>query len=544
VPVYLGLDCSTQSFSAIAIAVEGSRREVLFERSVGFDEYFPQYGTRDGVLPSGDPLVARSSPLLWAEALDRMMEIVARDLRNDRSRLAAISGSAQQHGSVYIGAQATALLAALDPGRPLVAQVPGIFSRPDAPIWLDASTTPQCTAITQAMGGEVALARLAGSRACERFTGPQIRKFFEDDPGAYARTDKIHLVSSFLASLLAGAHAPVEPGDGAGTNLMDLASGCWSPAALDATAPGLAAKLPGIGASWAVVGTLAPYWMRRYGFPPARVVAWSGDNPCSLIGTGQVREGGVTISLGTSDTLFGLRRTWQPDPSGAGHVFGAPTGDYMTLVCCRNGSLARERVREEHGLDWPGFSRALRGTPPGNGGAILVPWFEPEVTPSVPVGGGARRYALDPADGPANVRAVVEAQMMALAIHSRWMRIRVETIHATGGAAANREILQVMANVHSAAVRPLKVGNSACLGAALRAYHAAELAAGRPIPWDLVVAGFTDPAPGEGAAPVPAHAARYAELMTVYSACESHARGTGGDPAPLIDAFRRRFRRA
>ena len=43
------------------------------------------------------------------------------------------------------------------------------------------------------------------SRAFERFTGPQIRKFAREDPSAYARTERIHLVSSFLASLLAGA---------------------------------------------------------------------------------------------------------------------------------------------------------------------------------------------------------------------------------------------------------------------------------------------------------------------------------------------------
>ena len=81
------------------------------------------------------------------------------------------------------------------------------------------------------------------------------------------------------------------------------------------------------------------------------------------------------------------------DRTGTGHVFGAPTGDYMGLTCFKNGSLARERIRDAFGLSWDSFSEALRRTPPGNGGRILLPWFEPEITPPVPTP-GVHRYGL------------------------------------------------------------------------------------------------------------------------------------------------------
>ncbi len=537
--IYLGFDLGTQGLTAIAIEVEATRRRVVFERSLDFDTEFPRYQTSHGVLPREDPLVASSSPLLWAEALDRMMTLIAGESGLDRSRIRAVSGSAQQHGSVYLNATAGATLAGLDPGHPLAAQLVGIFARKVAPIWMDSSTTKQCAEITHSLGGPNAVARLTGSRAFERFTGPQIRKFYEHDPASYRRTETIHLVSSYLASLLAGTRASIDPGDGAGMNLMDLARKRWAPAALAATAPDLAAKLPPLSESWAAVGSLSPYWMRRHGFPGAAAIAWSGDNPCSLVGTGLVAEGSMAISLGTSDTAFALMKDPHPDPSGAGNVFGAPTGDYMGLICFKNGSLARERVRNHHGMDWAAFSRALRETRPGNGGTLMLPWFEPEITPSV-VHPGVRRFGLDPADGPANVRAVVEAQMMALATHAGWMGVRVREIRATGGAAANREILQVMADVLGAEVRRLKVGNSACLGAALRAYHADELSQGRNIPWADVVAGFVEPE-----APAIRPDARlgplYAELKEIYAACEAHALGEGPDPGPLIEAFRGRF---
>lgn len=514
-PLYLGFDCSTQSLSATAIAVDGARREVVFEHSLSFDEHFPRYHSTNGVLASADPLVARSSPLMWAEALDRMMATVARESGLHLADIAAIGGSAQQHGSVYLDATAGATLAGLDAARPLVEQIAGMFSRADAPIWMDASTAPQCAEITARVGGPEALARLTGSRACARFTGPQIRKFAEEDRAAYARTAKIHLVSSYLASLLVGGHAPIEPGDGAGMNLMDLRARTWSPLAMDATAPDLAAKLPQLVPAATIVGPLAPYWTGRYGFPAARVIAFSGDNPCSLIGTGLVRGARVGISLGTSDTIFGPLAEPSFDPAGSGHVFGAPTGAYMSLVCCRNGSLARERVRAEYGLDWEGFDRALAATPPGNCGAIMLPWFEPEVTPAVPIA-GARRIGLDPGDGPANVRALIEAQMLALALHSRWTGVSVAAIHATGGGAVNRAILQVMADVFGADVYQLPVGNAACLGAALCAYHADQVARGRAIAWEEVIAGFAEPPAATRVRSEPAHVAVYREMARRY----------------------------
>jgi len=516
--LYLGFDCSTQSLSAVIVEIDGPRRAVVFERSLEFESALPAYGTRRGVLPTDDLRIAVSPPIMWAEALDRVMAAIAAS-GLDLSRLMAIAGSAQQHGSVYLNAAAAGRLTTLDPGRPLAGQLDGVFSRPVAPIWMDVSAVEECREITAAMGGSERLARLSGSRAFERFTGPQIRKFFKQDPAGYEATDRVHMVSSFMASLLAGRHAELDPGDASGMNLMDLATNLWLPDALDATAPGLARRLPHVVPSWSVLGELAPYWQRRYGLPPARVVAWSGDNSCSLVGTGLVRPGQLTISLGTSDTVCGLMRTPAVAPSGIGHVFGAPTGEFMALVCFRNGSLARERVRDEHGLDWTGFSAALRSTPPGNNGALVLPWFEPEITPDVPEA-GVHRENLDPRAGPANVRAVVEAQMIAMFNHSRWMGVDAEVVHATGGAAVNPEILQVMADVFGARVVRFAVENAACLGAALRAFHADEVASGREAPWSDVVKGLAEPMPGSSVKPVDAHVRVYRELSVRYAELE------------------------
>jgi xylulokinase len=522
-PLYLGLDSSTQSLGAVILEADGDSRRVVFETSLAFDEALPRYGTRHGVLPSADPSVARSSPVMWADALDLMFGRLS-ESGLDLRRLAAISGSAQQHGSVYVNAGASTCLASLDPRRPTGEQVASMLARAEAPIWMDSSTSAECGEIEAAVGGASVLAQRTGSRAFERFTGPQIRRFANVDPAGYAATGRIHLVSSFLASLLAGKHSPLDPGDASGMNLMDLGTQGWWAPAVEATAPGLAGRLPAIAPAWTVVGPLSAYWQARHGLPPLRVVIWSGDNPCSLIGVGLVREGRVAISLGTSDTIFGLMNEPRVSADGTGHVFGAPTGAFMGLTCFSNGSLARERVRDTYGLDWEGFSRALAATPPGNEGRMMVPWFVPEITPPV-LQPTTHTVGLVPTDGPGHVRALVEGQMMSMALYSRWMGVSIGTIHATGGAAVNPQILRVIADVFDAEVRRSPVGNSAALGAALRAFHADRLGSGQPIGWDEVIAGVAEA--GEVAArPDPASRPIYRNLLRTYEGVLRRALGS------------------
>lgn len=518
-PYYLGLDSSTQSLTAIVI--DSETRRVVAQETLSFDSALPQYGTAHGVLPRPSPDVAVSSPVMWAEALEVMFGRLAA-AGVDLARIAAISGSAQQHGSVYLNARAARGLEGFDPSRPIAAQVEPLLSRAVSPIWMDSSTSAECAEITAAVGGPEVLSRHTGSRAFERFTGPQIRKFFKQEPEAYEATARVHLVSSYLGSLLVGGDAPVDPGDGSGMNLMDLAASAWWTPAVEATAPDLARRLPRIAPSFSQAGTLAPYWRQRFGFTDARVIAWSGDNPCSLIGTGLVREGRLAISLGTSDVIFGLMREPRVDPTGTGHVFGAPTGDFMGLTVFKNGSLARERVRDAYGMSWRDFSNALESTAPGNGGRIFLPWYEPEITPPVS-SPGVRRWGLDPADGPGHVRGVIEAQMMALARHSRWMDIAVDTIYATGGAAANVQILRVMADVFGADVYQLEVGNSAALGAALRAHHGDVTAQGGTIGWNEVIDGFVQPVASSRLEPRPDAHAVYSALMRRHAECEAEA---------------------
>jgi xylulokinase len=519
--LFLGLDASTQSLSAVVIDLDA--RRVVHEKSLNFDRALPEYGTQNGVLPNPDPLVKHSSPLLWAAALDRLFT----ELKQDGVALGeilAISGSGQQHGSVYLNDKAAAKLNNLDPTLSLVENLHGGFSRKTAPIWMDSSTTEECGEIRTQLGGMAATAAATGSDAFERFTGPQIRKFYKNEPLGYEHTAHIALVSSFMASLLAGKIAPIDFGDGAGMNLMDIHEKVWHPAALKATAANLKTKLPPLAPAGQVVGPVSSYFTAKYGLNPAALATvWTGDNPASVLGLGLIQPGQVAISLGTSDTFFGTMEKCQTDAHGEGHVFGSPAGGYMTLICFKNGSLAREKIRELYGIaDWKQFGEWLAQTPPGNRGAVLLPWFEPEIVPRVNQP-GIRRYDLDEKDAAANCRAIFEAQMLSMRLHSQWMKVSPAQIFATGGASNDRALLQVMANVMNCRVLRIEISKSAALGAALLAAHGWLAARNQKPAWAEVIAGFCQPVPGSEILPDKNAAAAYDQMLKKYAACEHAA---------------------
>ena len=510
----LGLDSSTQSLSSMLLDLDSGT--VVDERTLSFDDDFPQYGTQNGVLPNRDPTVVHSSPLLWADALDRLF-LQMKQAKLPVDNIKAISGSGQQHGSVYLTSMAEKQFREMDLHGTLADNVARVLSRPTSPVWMDSSTSAECEEIRQALGGKQEAARLTGSDIIERFTGPQIRRFALEEPGAFKQTDHIMLVSSFLSSLIAGNISPIDVGDGAGMNLMDIESCTWNAEALEATAPDLRRRLPPLCASSTVLGVVNPYLVLKYKLnPSAKAVCWTGDNPSSLVGLGLTQPGRIGISLGTSDTLFGAMETCQTQPHAQGHIFGSPAGGYMSLICFRNGSLAREAVLHQFGLDWDGFSKAIQDTPPGNNGKLMLPWFESEMVPLAPA--GVHKQGLEDEDASGHCRAVVEAQMMSMRLHSPYKENPPNRIHVTGGASQNEDILQIMANVFQATVVRQKSTNGAALGAALRAGQAV-----RPEKsWEEISAPFME-FPFPDIQPDPEHSQTYEKLSEAYAAFEKEA---------------------
>ncbi|XP_068656448.1 xylulose kinase 2 [Aristolochia californica] len=483
--LFLGFDSSTQSLKATVL---DSHLNIVASEVIVFDKDLPHYKTKDGVYrdPSESGRIV-SPTLMWVEALDLILEGFVKS-KLDFGKIVAVSGSGQQHGSVYWKKGSSTTLSSLNPEKPLLTQLSDAFSTNESPIWMDSSTTSQCREMERTVGGALALSQLTGSRAYERFTGPQIRKIFEKQPDVYNATERISLVSSFMASLLIGGYASIDETDGAGMNLMDLRQRIWSQKVLKATAPGLEEKLGKLAPAHAVAGTIASYFVDRFQFNKScLIIQWSGDNPNSLAGLTLNTPGDLAISLGTSDTIFGI--TTEPQPALEGHVFPNPVDPscYMVMLCYKNGSLTREDVRNRCAeKSWDVFNNFLEDTRPLNGGKLGFYYMDHEILPPLPV--GFHRYVLEnfsessfdsikasevqEFDAPSEVRAIIEGQFLSMRAHTeRFGMPSLKRIIATGGASANKTILKAMASIFGCEIYTVQRPDSASLGAALRAAH-------------------------------------------------------------------------
>ncbi|KAG6402606.1 hypothetical protein SASPL_134803 [Salvia splendens] len=388
----LGFDSSTQSMKATVL---DASLNIVAQEIVNFDSELSHYKTKDGVYrdPSVNGRIV-SPTIMWVEALDLILERLHKS-GLDFGKIVAVSGSGQQHGSVYWKTGSSRVLSSLDPKKQLADQLGDAFSVKESPIWMDSSTTEQCRAIEKAVGGAMELSSLTGSRAYERFTGPQIRRIFETQPEAYKSTERISLVSSFMASLLIGSYAAIDHTDGAGMNLMDIKERAWSKKILEATAPSLEEKLGKLAPAYDVAGQIASYFVERYHFDKnCLVIQWSGDNPNSLAGLTLNSPGDLAISLGTSDTVFAI--TNEHKACLEGHVFPNPvdTKGYMVMLCYKNGSLTREEIRNKCAdKSWDVFSEYLQRTQPLNGGKLGFYYKDHEIIPPLPV--GFHRYVLE-----------------------------------------------------------------------------------------------------------------------------------------------------
>ncbi|MFW9899353.1 MAG: xylulokinase [Candidatus Thorarchaeota archaeon] len=527
---FLGLDCSTQSLRAVVIDFDLG--EIIYTTSISFDNELSHYKTQNGIIISEDPTIVHSYPLMWVESLELLFERLD---DNSIGNIKAISGSGQQHGTVYLNDKFESVLRNLNPNEPLFKQLENTFSRKTSPIWMDSSTFKQCKEIRETVGGMEAIIKITGSNTFERFSGPQIRKFYQENLEAYNKTSIIHLVSSFMASILLGKNAPIDHGDSAGMNLMNIKTKQWDERAINATAPNLKQKLPSLTNSYDIIGKISPYFVRRYGFNPnTLLVAWSGDNPNSLIGVGLINKGKVAISLGTSDTYFGYLKDLYLDLNGECHVFGAPTGDYMSLICFKNGSLARERIKEKFNLDWNGFSEILIKTPSGNFGKIMLPYFFPEIVPLV-LDSKVYRFGFDENDLEGNVRAIIESQFLSMRLHSEWIGEKPKEIYATGGASANKDILQVAANIFNTPIRRFEITHSAALGAVFRSAKSYYDFINIKKSWEEILIKFHQDS--DIIEPQKKIIRLYDDMLGLYKKCEDFILRNGEDP----EFFRKKF---
>ncbi len=356
------------------------------------------------------------------------------------------------------------------------------------------------------------------------------------DERALADPDRVHVMHRGAKDGLGAAYlAGFAWGLGRGYSVlveMD-ADGSHAPEQLyrllEAIDAGLASKLPPLAPSIEPVGTVRPSVAARFGLGPRVFVSGSGDNMMGAVGTGNVSDGIVTASLGTSGTVYACSDAPIVDPNGEVAAFCDATGRWLPLACTMNVTVATEMVRTMFGLDHAGLSAAAAAAPPGSEGLLLVPFFEGERTPNVPDGTGVWIGVRPRTSGPAHMaRAAMEGVTLGLNYGLNRLRelgLAPREIRLTGGGSKSAVWRQIAADVFGCSVVCPASEEGAAYGAALHAMWVWHHATGSPRPIADIAQQFVALDETTRAMPDARTAAVYLEMQALF---DRSARDLGG----------------
>jgi xylulokinase len=310
--LFAGIDVSTQGSKLVII--DWTNKSVLYVDSIQYDRDLPFYGTMNGIIPNENKGVSESDPLMWIAAVELLLERANKNsipLKNVK----AISVSGQQHG-----------LVALDKN--------GELSRPTSKLWNDFSTQEECDLLTQKVGGEDQMIAEIGNTQRTGYTASKIYNMFRHEKDAYDKTEIFLLVHNYINWYLTGGVAVMEPGDTSGTALWNPIKQTWSNNVISSISEDLKSKLPDVKPATQFIGIISAAIAKRFGFSlECKIGAGSGDNMYGAVGTGNIKPGIVTVSLGTSGTAYTFMKKPYVDQDGEIACFCDSTGHSLPLLC-------------------------------------------------------------------------------------------------------------------------------------------------------------------------------------------------------------------
>ena len=202
------------------------------------------------------------------------------------------------------------------------------------------------------------------------------------------------------------------------------------------------------------------------------------------IGTGTVTDGTLTISLGTSGTVFGASDKPIVDPQGLLAAFCSSTNSWLPLLCTMNCTLASEITRTLFSKGVKEFDACALTAPIGAQGVVMLPFFNGERTPNFPHGKGCLMGLNLTNMTEANIsRAAMEAAIYGLKLGLdafEALSYTAREIRLIGGGAKSKVWRQMVADICGLPVVVPAIVEAASFGAALQAFSAYGHTLGTP----------------------------------------------------------------
>lgn len=438
--MFLGIDCGTQASKALLVDEEGRSlgrgyaKHPLIERESGAREQEPQW---------------------WVHALKQS---VLQALGGSRHvPVLAIGVSGQQHGLVVLDEELRVI-------RP-------------AKLWNDTETAEQNSALVERLGGPSACIERFGILPLTGYTVSKLLWLKDREPENFDRIRHILLPHDYLNFWLTG-NICTEYGDASGTGYFDVRRREWASeilAEIDDGSQKLIQCLPTLKLAEQSAGTIRRSVAEELDLPLNCIVAvGGGDNMMAAIGTGNVEEGRVTMSLGTSSTVYSFSSQPVIDKFGSVAPFCSSSGGWLPLVCTMNATNVVTQTLDVLGNNVLQIEVALQSTIPGAQGLVALPFMNGERTPDLPRANGVVAGITSTNFNASNLlRAVIEGVSFGLLRGlERIVQGRpASLVSLVGGGARSQQWRQLLADASGATIDVPVEEEAGCLGAAIQAMY-------------------------------------------------------------------------
>ncbi len=438
-PLLLGIEVATTAARSVVVADDGGVRGTA---------------AADYPLAVPRPGWAEQDPEAWWRAAGESVRGALMRSGAAPQDIAAVGLTGQMHSLVLLDAAGRVL-------RPAI-------------LWNDQRTAEECAEITRRVGPARLLA-ITRNPALPGFTAPKILWVRRHEPAVYARTASVLLPKDYVRFRLTGARA-TEVSDASGTGLLDVPHRTWSEEVLRALEVPMA-WLPGCAESPELTAVVACDGEAATGLRAGTPVAGGGgDQAAQAVGTGIVRSGPVSVTIGTSGVVFASLDGPAMDAQARTHTFcHAVPGRWhvMGVMLSAGGALRWLRDAIAPGADYGELTGEAGAAPPGAGHLVFLPYLSGERTPYPdPIARGAF-VGLSLAHGRGHlVRAVMEGVAFGLRdslaiLHE--MGLRPTEVRLSGGGSRSAVWRQIVADVLGTEVVTMQVAEGAAYGAALLA---------------------------------------------------------------------------
>ena len=439
--MFLGIDCGTQGTKALLLDADSGR--VLGRGSASYAMHSGANGCRE------------QAPADWVNALAEATAQALSSAGVSGQLIQAVGVSGQQHGLVLLDKQGQVL-------RP-------------AKLWCDTESTPQNDQLLAWLGGPGGSLQRLGLALAPGYTVSKLLWSQQRHPEVFERIAHILLPHDYLNFWLTGRPC-AEYGDASGTGYFDVRARTWDLDLLRHIDPQgrLERALPALIQAREPVGRVLPEVARQLGINPGAVVcSGGGDNMMGAIGTGNIDSGHITMSLGSSGTVYAFSPTplISAEPAVAG--FCSSTDGWLPLICTMNLTNVCGTLRDVLQLDLPAFNQCVASAPIGAGGVHMLPFLNGERVPALPHATGSLSGLTTENLTAANLcRAAVEGSTFGLRYGLDLLRqagLQSRSIRLTGGGAKSPVWRQMVADIMHTPLACTTEPEAAALGAAIQA---------------------------------------------------------------------------